>query len=74
MSTAIKPEELARMSAEDKLKLINMIWRSLASEGVEGSDEDWHSEVIQERLKKHRESPSEGVDADEFLDGLDSKG
>ncbi|MCA8918746.1 MAG: addiction module protein [Planctomycetes bacterium] len=71
MSTAIKPEELARMSAEDKLKLINVIWRSLASEA---SDQDWHSEVIQERLKKHRESPSEGVDADEFLDGLDSKG
>jgi putative addiction module component (TIGR02574 family) len=69
--SVLTPESLARLSVEERLKLIDMIWASLADDASRLAVPDWQLEIIRERVAQFRADPNQGRDADEFLNNLD---
>lgn len=70
MTATLTPEGLAKLSVEDRLKLIEMIWASLQADASKLPIPDWQLEIIRERVAQFRAKPNQGTDADEFLDSL----
>jgi putative addiction module component (TIGR02574 family) len=73
MATALTPEGLTKLSVEERLKMIEMIWSSLIAEGAELPVPDWQLEIIHDRVAQFRADPGKGTDVDEFLDNLRRK-
>ena len=59
------PPELARMSPEEKLDLIELLWDSLPEASVPVPE--FHREVVRERLEDLRRNPDGGQSLDEFI-------
>lgn len=72
MATTLTADELAKLSIEERYKLLELIIESISNETADPQTPEWHREVIRERLKKYRENPGLGVDVDEFLDSLET--
>ena len=60
MATLTK-SEIAAMSPEDRLELIDDLWNSFAGDPAELPTPDWHREVIEERLADAERNPGAGV-------------
>lgn len=70
MATTLTADELAKLSIEERYKLIEMIIESIAQDAANDPPPEWHREIIRERLKRHRENPHEGIPVEEALASL----
>jgi putative addiction module component (TIGR02574 family) len=70
MTATLTPEGLAKLSVDERLKLIEMIWSSLSAEAHKLPVPQWQREIIRERIAQFRANPNLGTDAEEFLDSL----
>ena len=58
-------DEILKLSAEERLRLIDRIWESLDPNSVPVSEA--HLKVIEERLAEHRRDPNSTVTLEEVL-------
>jgi putative addiction module component (TIGR02574 family) len=58
MSTADLPPEILALPVEDRIQLAMSIWDSVAAESAHLSDDE--KQVLDERLRDHRENPTAG--------------
>lgn len=70
MATTLTADELAKLSIEERYKLIEMIIESIAQEAANEPPPEWHRQVVRERLKRMDENPHPGIPADEALASL----
>jgi putative addiction module component (TIGR02574 family) len=70
MPPALTPESLAKLTVEEKLRLIEMLWASLAADDASVPIPAWQLEIIRERVAEARAHPGRGMDVNEFLDSL----
>ncbi len=59
--------EILKLSAEERLRLIELIWNSLAAEPSDVPLGDAHRAVIDERIAEHERNPEDVVSRDEVL-------
>jgi len=57
--------EILKLSAEERLRIIDLIWQSLDPSTVPLGDA--HLKVIEERLAEHRRDPDSTLTLDEVL-------
>lgn len=57
--------EILKLPAEERLRLVEIIWASLITEPVPLGDA--HRAIIDERLAEHERSPEDVVSRDEVL-------
>lgn len=70
MATTPTPEQMAKLSVDERLKLIEIAWESLLAEGAEIPTPEWQRKLIRERVEEYRRTPDQGQDVFEFLDSL----
>ena len=56
---------LDKMTPEEKLRAIEMIWEDLCRSTPDLPSPEWHGDVLEQRLKRSREGRVEFVDWDE---------
>ncbi|MCC7510379.1 MAG: addiction module protein [Planctomycetes bacterium] len=59
MATALTQKQVAKLSVEDRLRLLELVWDSLDAEDAPAPD--WHEDVIDQRLKRMKEQPGQSV-------------
>ena len=59
--------EILRLPAEERLRLVEIIWASLVTEPSSVPLGDAHRAVIDERLAEHERNPDDVVSRDEVL-------
>jgi len=59
--------EILRLPAEERLRLVEIIWASLATDPSSVPLGDAHRAVIDERLAEHERNPDDVVSRDEVL-------
>jgi len=59
--------EILKLSAEERLRLVELIWESLAAKPSEVPLSDAHRAVIDERIAEHERNPDDVVPRDEVL-------
>ncbi len=59
--------EILKLPAEERLRLIELIWNSLAAEPSDVPLGDAHRAVIDERIAEHKRNPEDVVSRDEVL-------
>jgi putative addiction module component (TIGR02574 family) len=59
--------EILKLSAEERLRLVEIIWASLAADPSSVPLSDAHRAVIDERLAEHERDPNDVVSRDEVL-------
>jgi putative addiction module component (TIGR02574 family) len=60
MSISIHDLGLDRLSVDDRLKLAEELWDSIASEMERGEIPESHREEIERRLERHADDPKAG--------------
>ena len=60
--------EILKLSPEERMRLAEIIWESLAAEPSSVPLGDAHRSVIDERLAEHERSPDDVVSKDEVLE------
>jgi len=70
MATTLTAEDLAKLSIEERYKLLELIIESFAKEAASEPAPEWHRQVVRERLKRMDENPHPGIPADEALASL----
>ena len=59
--------EILRLPAEERMRLAEIIWASLASEPSSVPLGDVHRAILDERLAEHERNPDDVVSRDEVL-------
>ena len=59
--------EILRLSAEERLKLVEIIWASLVNDPSSVPLSDAHRGAIDERLAEHERNPDDVVSRDDVL-------
>ncbi|MBI4516180.1 MAG: addiction module protein [Deltaproteobacteria bacterium] len=59
--------EILKLPAEERLRLVELIWDSLAAEPSDIPLGDAHRAVIDERIAEHQGNPEDVVSRDEVL-------
>ena len=59
--------EILKLSAEERLRLVEIIWASLVADPSSVPLSDAHRAVIDERLAEHERDPNDVVSRDEVL-------
>lgn len=59
--------EILKLPAEERLRLLEIIWASLADEPSSVPLSDAHRALLDERLAEHERSPDDVVSRDEVL-------
>jgi putative addiction module component (TIGR02574 family) len=59
--------EILKLSAEERLRLVELIWESLAAKPSEVPLGDAHRAVVDERIAEHERNPDDVVSRDEVL-------
>ncbi len=59
--------EILKLPAEERLRLVEIIWASLITEPSSVPLGDAHRAIIDERLAEHERSPEDVVSRDEVL-------
>jgi putative addiction module component (TIGR02574 family) len=67
MSTLIKPDQLAKLSMDERLALLELVWESILADSDQIPAPDWHREVVRERLRAMDADPKPGIPAAEAL-------
>ena len=60
MATLTKTD-VASMSLDERLALLDILWESIEEPDVAFAPPDWHREVIEERLAEAERNPGDGV-------------
>ena len=60
-------DEILKLSVEERLRLVDLIWQSLESDPSALPVSEAHLKVIEERLAEHRRNPNSTVSLDEVL-------
>jgi putative addiction module component (TIGR02574 family) len=60
--------EILKLPAEERLRLVEIIWASLVTEPSSVPLGDAHRAMIDERLAEHERNPDDVVSRDEVLD------
>ena len=59
--------EILKLPAEERLRLVELIWESLAAKPSEVPLSDAHRAVIDERVAEHERNPDDVVTRDDVL-------
>ena len=59
--------EILKLPAEERLRLVELIWESLAAKPSEVPLSDAHRTVIDERVAEHERNPDDVVPREEVL-------
>ena len=59
--------EILKLPADERLRLVELIWESLAAKPSDVPLSDAHRDVIDERLAEHDRDPSDVVSRDDVL-------
>jgi putative addiction module component (TIGR02574 family) len=59
--------EILKLPAEERLRLVELIWESLAAKPSDVPLSDAHRAVIDERIAEHERNPDAVVSRDEVL-------
>ena len=59
--------EILKLSVEERLRLVDLIWESLETDPSSLPVSEAHLKVIEERLSEHRRDPSSAVSLEEVL-------
>ena len=59
--------EILQLPAEERLRLVELIWESLAAEPSDVPLGDAHRRVIDERIAEHERDPADVVSREEVL-------
>jgi len=59
--------EILKLPAEERLRLVELIWESLAAEPSDVPLGDAHRRVIDERIAEHERDPADVVSREEVL-------
>lgn len=59
--------EILKLPVEERMRLVELIWESLAADPTALPLGDAHREVIDERLAEHERNPDEVATRDEVL-------
>lgn len=60
-------DEILKLSVEERMRLVDLLWESLAADPDSVPIGDAHLNVIGERLAEHRRNPHSTVTLDEVL-------
>jgi putative addiction module component (TIGR02574 family) len=63
----VRIAEILKLSPEERLRLVELIWESLSASPVTVPLSDAHRSVIDERLAEHERYPEDVVSRDEVL-------
>jgi putative addiction module component (TIGR02574 family) len=74
MPLTLTPADLEKLSIEERLKLMEMLWASLGDKRDSMPSPDWHEPVVEKRMQRMREQPSPGTPAEDALNGLGKPG
>lgn len=53
-------EDILKLPVEEKLEIVEKIWDSIEESGQNDEIPDWHKQILEERLQKHRDTPVQG--------------
>lgn len=70
MAGSFTSEQIEKLSVEERLKLVQLIWESLAEQGETLPSPEWHRAIIEKRLERMDENPHPGIPAEEALANL----
>jgi len=70
MPAPMTQSDLNKLTIEQRLELIEMLWLSLGGVRDDVPSPDWHAPVVERRLQRMRENPSPGTPAADVLSGL----
>ena len=70
MAVTLTADDLAKLSFEERVKLLEMIMQSIAADTAAEPAPEWQREVVRARLKRMDERPHPGIPADEALANL----
>lgn len=70
MAATLTSEQIEQLSVEERLKLMQLIWESLAEQADTLPSPEWHRRIIDQRLKRMKENPHPGIPAEEALASL----
>jgi putative addiction module component (TIGR02574 family) len=71
MAALLTESQVAKLSVEERMRLIELIWRSFAPDDLPVPD--WHREVIEQRLQRIQDDPRPGTPWSEVRDELRRK-
>jgi putative addiction module component (TIGR02574 family) len=71
MATLLTQDQLSKLSVQERIKLIGLIWDSLEDDDVPLPA--WHEEILDKRLKRMEEDPQQGVSWEEVREKLRRK-
>ncbi|MCA8936927.1 MAG: addiction module protein [Planctomycetes bacterium] len=70
MAGTLTGEQIEKLSVEERLKLMQLIWDSLIEQADTLPTPEWHRTIIEQRLKRMQENPHPGIPAEEALASL----
>jgi len=62
--------ELLRLPAEEKLRLIELLWESLSTGAPGLASSDAHRAAIDEALVEHRQAPDDALTLEQVMSGV----
>lgn len=68
MAALLTESQVAKLSVDERMRLIEMIWSSFAPDDLPVPD--WHQDVIEQRLKRMRSDPRPGTPWSEVREEL----
>ena len=68
MAALLTESQVAQLSVDERMRLIELIWSSFASE--DPPVPDWHKDIIEQRLKRMRQDPRPGTPWSEVREEL----
>lgn len=69
----IEAAEISKLSKSERLRVMDIIWESLANESEEPESPEWHGEVVAERMKKVESGEAKFLSLDEVRNRLDTE-
>lgn len=70
MAELISERELAALSLEDRMRLLELVWSSVSSDAPPPG---WHDQLLEQRLERMKSDPQPGVTWPEVRESLRRK-
>ena len=67
MSDVQLPNEILKLSVDDRMELVTKIWESIAEENAKHPPSDAHAHILDQRLTEADPDPGALIPADEVL-------
>ena len=73
MSSVQLPNEILKLSVDDRMELVTKIWESIAEESAAQPLSDAHAQILDQRLTEAEADPGALIPADEVFRELRDK-